>query len=612
MRCLLEVNFFIMSKFLSLFLLTGTIGLCSPHGDLTASHMLENARYSKYYTASSEQSVSHGSGKDTVSDKAGAGAHKQGDGIGPVYAGDYLASRFAQSNHDWDSANRFIKRLVFNNPNTPDELVQRSMVLAMGNGEHRKAIDIARKIVEDDYKGSHSIAEIFLVIEAVERQDFETARARYDQLSSGSTVEFLGPFLDAWIDAGIRRTNIKDLRHNTVQLYHSILIADFLDDHKDVEAMIDQALSVKDINLYELERVADLYGHVGLKDKAIKVYRRVLKNKPDNVVITNKIEALETNKNMPLFQTVASAEHGVALAFHDIATILSSEGNDESARVFGNVALFLKPDLSETIFLLADISQRHRQFDEAIAYYRSIPKSDEGYLDAQFEIVNIYEETQQSKDAVRLLDDLSKEFEQPEVIIKIGDLYRHQSDFKSALKNYNRAAELMDNTIPDEFWHLHYVRGIAYEQLDQWDKAESELKKAMSLRPNHPYVLNYLGYAWADKGENLDLAREMIQKAVSLRPNDGYITDSLGWVLYRIGHYEEAVVILERAVELLPYDPTINDHLGDAYWQVGRAREARFQWVRAKNHSDDQDQIAAIEKKLKSGLSESETSSLQR
>ena len=93
-----------------------------------------------------------------------------------------------------------------------------------------------------------------------------------------------------------------------------------------------------------------------------------------------------------------------------------------------------------------------------------------------------------------------------------------------------------------------------------------------------------------------------IRRAVALRPEDGYITDSLGWVLYRLGNYEEAVPHLERAVELLPYDSVINDHLGDAYWRVGRRLEARFQWMRAKNHSDDEILVGEIDRKLDQGL----------
>ena len=81
-----------------------------------------------------------------------------------------------------------------------------------------------------------------------------------------------------------------------------------------------------------------------------------------------------------------------------------------------------------------------------------------------------------------------------------------------------------------------------------------------------------------------------------------YITDSLGWVYFKMHEYKEAVPYLEQAVELMPYDTTVNDHLGDAYWNVGRHREARFQWERAKNHSDDEQEVIALEKKITEGL----------
>ena len=94
-------------------------------------------------------------------------------------------------------------------------------------------------------------------------------------------------------------------------------------------------------------------------------------------------------------------------------------------------------------------------------------------------------------------------------------------------------------------------------------------------------MLNYLGYSWIDKGENLDQGVRMIQRAVELRPNDGYIVDSLGWAYYKLGDFPRATQMLEKAIELLPEDPTINDHLGDAYWRGGRHTEARYQWRRA-------------------------------
>ena len=128
---------------------------------------------------------------------------------------------------------------------------------------------------------------------------------------------------------------------------------------------------------------------------------------------------------------------------------------------------------------------------------------------------------------------------------------------------------------------MFYDRGVALERAGQWPRAEGDLLHALDLKADQPLVLNYLGYSWVDRGENLDRGLKMIEKAVELRPEDGYIVDSLGWAHYRLGEYEKAAEYLEKATELVPEDPTINDHLGDAYWQTGRLVEARYQWRRA-------------------------------
>ena len=151
-------------------------------------------------------------------------------------------------------------------------------------------------------------------------------------------------------------------------------------------------------------------------------------------------------------------------------------------------------------------------------------------------------------------------------------------------------------------WPIFYFRGICYERDKQWDKAEADLKMALTLFPDQPHVLNYLGYSWIDQGINLDEGMKMIRRAVEQRSDDGYIVDSLGWVYYRTGDYAEALKHLERAVELKPDDPTINDHLGDVYWRLGRTLEAIFQWSHARDLKPEPDELVKIQQKLKTGL----------
>lgn len=514
-------------------------------------------------------------------------------------AGSYLSSRFAQSKHDWSNASQFLDNVV-RGQETEEEILIRSMILSMGSGDVDRAFEISEMLSQTGHQ--NSVVNIFQLVKSFKNQDYERADSILTSTPVDPTIQFVGPFLNAWLKAAQGKVDLTALQGNTVQLYHGILISDFLNDHSAVTELIEKALGVEDINVAEIERIADLYGHVGLKDKAIDLYNRILEAENESDDIKGKIERLESGKTDPLFDSIETVDQGMAQAFHDISNILSNENNDESARVFAHMALYLDPTKTETKFLLGDINARHSQYNDAIRYYQSVKKSDDNHIKAQHKIVDIYEDTDRIDEAIKLLERLSENKADVDTIIKKGDLHRRQDNFKKAISTYNKAFKKLGDRVPEEYWHLHYVRGISYEQSDLWDKAEKDLQAALEFQPDHPYVLNYLGYAWADQGKNLDQALDMIQRAVDLRPSDGYITDSLGWVLYRMKDYNGAVKWLEKAVELLPYDPTVNDHLGDAYWKVGRRLEARFQWERAKNYSDDDEQVETIEKKLKSGL----------
>jgi Flp pilus assembly protein TadD len=134
------------------------------------------------------------------------------------------------------------------------------------------------------------------------------------------------------------------------------------------------------------------------------------------------------------------------------------------------------------------------------------------------------------------------------------------------------------------------------------DQAEADFRASLALRPDHPSVLNYLGYSLVEKQIKLDEALDMIERAVAAEPENGAIVDSLVWVLYRLGQYDEAIGHMERAASLEPVDPIINDHLGDVLWAVGRKTEARFQWQRALSFEPEEEDAVRIRRKLEVGL----------
>jgi tetratricopeptide (TPR) repeat protein len=209
---------------------------------------------------------------------------------------------------------------------------------------------------------------------------------------------------------------------------------------------------------------------------------------------------------------------------------------------------------------------------------------------------------ERTNEAFALLEEVAaSEPEEINALVQLGDLLRQDENYEESEKAYSRAIARLDE-LQSEHWTLFYARGITYERTDRWPQAEADFLKALELDPEQPFVLNYLGFSWADMGINLDRAQSMLNRAAQLRPNDGFIIDSLGWVHYRLGEYQEAVVRLERAVQLEPDNPEINDHLGDAYWQLGRQRDARSRWEHTLTLEPQEQAEVQIQRKLKSGL----------
>ena len=171
---------------------------------------------------------------------------------------------------------------------------------------------------------------------------------------------------------------------------------------------------------------------------------------------------------------------------------------------------------------------------------------------------------------MKLLEEMANERrERSDSLLLLGNLHRREKQFAKAVQAYDRAMARMPK-LEERHWNLFYSRGIANERTKNWQRAEADFKRALELKPNEPYVLNYLAYTWVDRGDQSRRSQAMLDEAVRQKPDDGAIVDSVGWAYYRLGQFDEGARAIEQAIELTPEDPTINDHLGDVYWRVGR------------------------------------------
>lgn len=516
-------------------------------------------------------------------------------------SGNFLAGQFAQRHQDWDTASQYIGRVLDYDPDNI-ELQKRAMILAMGSGETGRATANARKVLEFD--AQDPLALLFVTIDAFERQKYQEALDHLAAMPEGSIAEFIRPILMSWAKAGLGKLDVSALTADSpLNAYHALLVTDYLGKtDSSLESKAEAILQTASVDAYELEKIADILARHGKTESAAKLYNLLLQQQDDNDSAERKAASLKDGEPVTGLKPVQTPEQGAAEALFDMSRVLFRELSNDSAMIFTRLALQLNPGLSEARLMLAHVLSRSEHYEDSIASYLSVEPGNPFYKDARRAAADLLERHGRADDAITTLENLYAETKDVEAVILIGDLHRRAERYEDAVTAYNRAEKIMGGKIKEEFWNVYYTRGMTYERLGAHELAESDLLAALKYKPDHPYLLNYLGYSWADQGKNLNKALELIEKAAALRPDDGYIADSLGWVLYRLGRFEEAVPYLEHAVEMLPYDSTINDHLGDGYWQVGRRLEARFQWNRAINHSEDTALITAIREKIDSGL----------
>ncbi len=146
-------------------------------------------------------------------------------------------------------------------------------------------------------------------------------------------------------------------------------------------------------------------------------------------------------------------------------------------------------------------------------------------------------------------------------------------------------------------------RGVAFERIGEWEKAEKDLLTSLKSSPDQAYVINYLAYSWIEQGVKIDKSLKMLEKANKLKSNDPYIIDSLGWALFKLKRYKESKNYLQLAVRLMPADPIVNDHYGDVLWKNGNEIQARYYWNYVLNlEKTEKDLKANVKKKLIQGL----------
>ena len=263
---------------------------------------------------------------------------------------------------------------------------------------------------------------------------------------------------------------------------------------------------------------------------------------------------------------------------------------------YTSLAILINNQNYEAIFIKGQLLQMIDDYIFAEATYQKIPKQSEYFTDAQRNIAFNYSRENGFDDIenkIKLI--IANNNEDYEINKILADFYRIEKKFDLAIKLYS---ELIQKN-PNDLWYTLYLRGICYEQSDNWEKAEVDFLQSLKIKRDSPNVLNYLAYGWLERDIRIDESFVMLVDANNANPDSHYILDSLAWAYFKKKNYVKAAELMEEVIDMVPGEAISLDHLGDIYLALNRKREAIYFWRQAKDLAKPEDEITEnIQKKL--------------
>jgi len=342
----------------------------------------------------------------------------------------------------------------------------------------------------------------------------------------------------------------------------------------------------------------------GKIDKAKNITQSGLKLYPRNLLLNQYKFDLNNEKKINSFDC-KKENHVAAEILYITANALSSQLIYPSSNFYLNLAKFLNEKFDSFDILLAENFYKIDNFKKAKKIYRNLSQKGEAFKwYSSKQIARILVREEDNEKAVKFISGAYEDLNVKEVyeIFDFAEFLKNNEKFEKSIIYYTDILNLINQNHP-LYSEVTDGRGVSYERIGEWDKAEKDLLESLNTDPNQAYVINYLAYSWIEKGIKIKESLNMLEKANKIKSNDPFIIDSLGWALFKLERYKESKKKLQMAVKLMPGDPIVNDHYGDVLWKNGNEIQARYYWNYVLNlEKTEEDQKKIINKKLIKGL----------
>ena len=265
----------------------------------------------------------------------------------------------------------------------------------------------------------------------------------------------------------------------------------------------------------------------------------------------------------------------------------------EKSNFYLNLSNYLNPKFYFNLTHLVENYLENENYNIAKSLLNKFDKKDLVYYWYKLKkIAQIISKEQNSQQSLNYIEKKFNNYSDPslKMLFDMGNIYKKNNEFKKSIKLYSLVLKKLDKS-SDSYAEILYRRGGSHERVGDYLNSDKDLIKSLSMKPDDPYVMNYLAYGWLERNYKIDEAVAMLNKAYQKKKNDPYIIDSVGWGHYLIEDYVNAEKFIQKAIELMPKDPIVNDHYGDVLWKLNRKLQAKYYWESAFNSGEANDEL---------------------
>jgi len=393
-----------------------------------------------------------------------------------------------------------------------------------------------------------------------------------------------------------RFENLKNIQNVFLHCFYKSQKTEFFFE----ELVLNQKIDFSRYNYFYATHLSN----IGKIEQAKKIVNSSLKLYPRNLLLNQYKLNLNNGKYENNFNC-QNLSNIVAEILYITANALSSQDIYTFSNFYLNLSKYLNNDFYSFNTLLAENFYKTDDFTQAKKIYKEMSKQGEAFFwYSAKQNAKIFIKEDKKEKALKLITNTYAKLSEKNIYqtFDYAKFLKNNEQFEDSIKLYTQIIEKINKDHP-LYPKVKDGRGVAYERIGEWHKAEKDLLSSLDSSPDQAYVINYLAYSWIEQGVKIEQSLKMLQKANDLKSNDPYIIDSLGWALFKLKRYEDAKHYLQSAVKLMPSDPIVNDHYGDVLWKNGNKIQARYYWSYVLNLEDTEEDLKDnIKNKLILGL----------